>query len=312
MVKVLFFGTAEIAKQCLKALHEQFDKFSVVGVVSQVDKIQNRKREIIFSPVKQYAVENNLPLYQPTNLKEFIAEVKKLNPDIILTCAYGKIIPIDILKIPQYHAINVHGSILPKYRGASPIQSAILNQDKTTGITLMYMNEKMDEGNIIKKYEISIAKNETTSSLFKKMEDLAYEIIKNDFISCCQSNVPSIAQNHDEATYCSLIKREHEFINWNNPSKKIIGQIRCLYEQPLATSKVNGIDLKIGVVNLSEDKSIAKPGTIIKLDKTGMHVATQDQVIIIESIKIPGKKIQMIKQIINGNLPFKVGDCFSK
>ena len=178
--KVIFMGTPKIAAECLAAILERND-VEVVAVVCQPDKPVGRKKEIVFSPVKQLALDNNLQVLQDIKVSNLYEQIKQLNHDLIFTCAFGQFVPDNILAIPKYKCVNLHASLLPKLRGGAPIQWAIINREKTTGFSLMYMEKKMDAGNIIKQYELPIDINETYKSLYDKLCSLARDIIKNDF-----------------------------------------------------------------------------------------------------------------------------------
>ena len=178
MLKVLFMGTPDFAQESLKSIYEA--KFNIIGVVTNPDKPKGRGMKMAYSPVKEYALEKNIAVYQPNKIKnnlEFLEEIKNMKPDIICVVAYGKILPKEILEIPRLGCINVHGSLLPKYRGAAPIQWAVLNGDKTTGITTMYMNEGMDTGDMILKEEVEISPEETTGELWEKLSKIGGNLL---------------------------------------------------------------------------------------------------------------------------------------
>jgi methionyl-tRNA formyltransferase len=208
--KVLFFGTPEISKIILEALKET--NCEIVGIVTNPDKPSNRGK-IINSPVKQFALDNNVKLFQPENLKGFDLTAKELNPDIIITCAYGKIIPESVLKLPKYKSVNIHTSLLPKYRGAAPIHYAILNGDKETGVTLMYMDKGMDTGNIIFQHSIYVASDETYTSLYYKLAELGASMIKEHLNELCSDSIKNTIQDETQATYTKKIEAKDEEID---------------------------------------------------------------------------------------------------
>ena len=178
MLNIVFMGTPDFAQESLKSIYDA--GFEIIGVVTNPDKPKGRGMKLAYSPVKEYALEKNLKIYQPIKIKnntEFLDEIKTLAPDVICVVAYGKILPKEILEIPKLGCINVHGSLLPKYRGAAPIQWAVLNGDKTTGITTMYMNEGMDTGDMILKEEVEIGPEETTGDLWQKLSKIGGEIL---------------------------------------------------------------------------------------------------------------------------------------
>jgi methionyl-tRNA formyltransferase len=209
-MKILYFGTAQIAADILKELTKLDTE--VVGVVSQPDRIGNRNK-IQPTPVKQVALELGLKLFQPNKSREIVEEIQALKPDLILTCAYGEIIGEKILNIPKYKCVNIHASLLPKYRGAAPIQFAILNNEKETGITLMYMDKSMDTGDIIVQEKVSIEPNETFSSLYNKLTVLGKKMIKENIHILTSDNVKHYPQDNDSATYTKKIEKVDEKIN---------------------------------------------------------------------------------------------------
>jgi methionyl-tRNA formyltransferase len=210
MKNVVFFGTPKIGADILKTLLEC--DVNIVGVVCQPDKQANRGK-ISYSEVKTLALQNNLKLFQPNKLNEILNELTNLNIDLIVTCAYGLIVPESILNLPKYKCVNIHTSLLPKYRGAAPIQYALLNNDSTTGVTLMYMDKGMDTGDIIKQASVSIDKDETYKSLYNKLSDAGSTLIKNEINNLFSDNVIVKKQNNELATYTQKITREVEHID---------------------------------------------------------------------------------------------------
>lgn len=298
-------GTPSIAASCLKTLIECNQE--IVGVICQPDKQINRKKEIVYSPVKQIALEHNLKLFQPNKINEIYDDIVQLKPDLILTCAYGQFVSENILKLPQYGAVNIHASLLPKYRGGAPIQYAILNGDTTTGITLMYMVKKMDAGNIIKKYDIEINDNETYFSLKNKLTKLASEIIIKEIDYLCSNKVNSIPQNENEVSFAPIITRNDEHINWNDLAINIDRRIRALYDKPLAYSIIDNQPVKIIEAVISNiDCKDHVPGIIVEFSKNGMFVTTKDYLMNIQKIQLPSKKPTYVKDLINGNSIIKI------
>jgi len=209
--KILFFGTPAIAASVLQALID--NKKNLIGVVTKPDKPIGRKQEILFNPVKQLAIKNNIPVFQPNKLIEFTNEINLLKPDLILTCAYGKIIPSSILQVPQFHCINVHASLLPKYRGGAPIHYALLNGEKQTGISLMFMEPSLDTGDIIYQESIKISEDETYQTLYQKLSSLAYKVISEKIDNLFNPNLLAIKQDDSKVTYSYNITRNDELIN---------------------------------------------------------------------------------------------------
>ena len=213
-MKVVFMGTPDFAVESLKAIYNA--KYEVLGVVTNPDKPQGRGMKLTASPVKQFALENGLKVYQPVKVKnneEFIEELKKLNPDAIVVVAYGKILPKEILEIPKLGCINVHASLLPKYRGAAPIQWAIINGDKKTGVTTMYMDEGMDTGDIILKQEVDIRDDETTGELWGELSEIGGKLIVETLKGIEKGNAPRTKQSED-FTLAPMLSKEMAKINW--------------------------------------------------------------------------------------------------
>lgn len=307
--KVIFMGTPKIAAVCLAAILEQKD-YEVVAVVCQPDKPIGRHKEIIFSPVKQLAIDHNIKVLQDVKVSNLYEQIKALQPDLIFTCAFGQFIPSNILDIPQYKCVNLHASLLPKLRGGAPIQWAIINQDKQTGFTLMYMDKKMDAGNMIKQYPINIDPQETYASLYDKLCVLAGDVISKDFRILFDKNLQSTAQDESKATFGYNITRENEKIDWNKTNLEVDALIRGLYNIPIAYTTFDNQIIKIHKATPIEGYAPSKPGTIIQLTNQSMIVACGKGSIKLELIQMAGKKPLLINQIVNGNHPFKVGKQF--
>ena len=308
--RILFFGTDDVSASALNALLAI--KANIVGIVSKPDRPSGRHKKILFSQIKQIALANNIPLFQPEKLSLMVEKILATKPDLILTCSYGKIIPKEILYYPKYKCINIHPSLLPKYRGAAPIQYAILNGEKTTGLSLYIMTPELDAGPIVKQIEFSIDPKETGKSLREKVKKCIYECITTTIFTLFEKPINPIPQDESKATYVKLISREDEKINWNTNAKFIDRKIRALYDEPIAYSSINGIDIKIHNAEIDKQTITDKYqcGQIIDITSVGIKVATKDFAIIIKKIHISGKKPALINQIINGNIPFKIGDKF--
>ena len=227
MLKVLFMGTPDFAQESLKSIYEA--KFNIIGVVTNPDKPKGRGMKMAYSPVKEYALEKNIAVYQPNKIKnnlEFLEEIKNMKPDIICVVAYGKILPKEILEIPRLGCINVHGSLLPKYRGAAPIQWAVLNGDKTTGITTMYMNEGMDTGDMILKEEVEISPEETTGELWEKLSKIGGNLLVETLKLIEEGKAPREKQP-EEFSLAPMLSKEMALIDWEeNDIYKIHNLIR--------------------------------------------------------------------------------------
>lgn len=307
--KVIFMGTPKIAAVCLAAILEQPD-YEVVAVVCQPDKPIGRHKEIIYSPVKELALSRKILVLQDAKVSNLFDKIKELKPDLIFTCAFGQFIPSSILDLPKYKCVNLHASLLPKLRGGAPIQWAIINQEKQTGFTLMYMDKKMDAGNIIKQYPINIDPQETYASLYDKLCVLAGEALSKDFKILFDSNLKSIQQDEAQATFGYNITRENEKIDWSKSNLEVDALIRGLYNVPIAYTTFDNQIIKIHKATPTKVFSNAAPGTITQLTNQAMVVACGKDAIKLELIQMAGKKPLLINQIVNGNHPFKVGKQF--
>lgn len=308
-LKVLFFGTDDISLSALEALSHL--DYEIVAVVTRADSLSNRKKEIIFSPVKQFAIEKGYKIFQPIKLKDEAEEILKTNPDLILTCSYGKIIPELILNYPQYKCINIHPSLLPKYRGASPIQAAIMNNDSVTGISFIYMTKDLDNGPILCQETINCDKGETTFSLKEKIKKLIALMMQKYFTSFFSKKVKYQIQDESKVSYVGMINHKDEQINWNKDAKTISGLVRALYDKPIAYTILNNNIVKVYEAQITSEKSNAESGTIIAVDKTGISVATTDYIIKLIIVQLAGKKPMRVKDLINGNHIFKINSRFS-
>lgn len=296
-LKVVFMGTPTFSIPILKYLIENT---KVVLVVSQPDREKDRKGNLLPTPIKQLAVENNIEVYQPQNIKKDFQPIIEKQPDIIITCAYGQIIPEEILNYPKYGCINVHGSLLPKLRGGAPIHHAIINGDKKTGITIMYMDKKMDSGDIISQKEIPILDNDNLDSLYEKMSNLGMIALSESLPSIVNGTCKRIKQDNDEVTFGLNITKEEEKINFNNSSINIFNQIRGLSSIPGAYCLLDDKRMKVYASTITNIDSKSTPGKIEKIDKTGIYINTNDKMICITDIKLEGKKRCLVKDFING------------
>lgn len=294
-LKVIFMGTPDFAVPVLEALVETTN---VLLVVTQPDKIVGRNKEVSFSPVKRVALDHNIDVFQPEKIRNDYEIISEINPDIIITCAYGQILPKEILDIPKLGCINVHGSLLPKYRGATPMQAAILNGDDKTGITIMYMDEKMDTGDIISQDSISIGEDDNIGTIHDKLSVLGKDLLIKTLPSIIEGTNQSLKQDEEKATYTKLIKREDELLDFNNDGKTIINKIRAYSPWPLAYVSLQSGDIKIIKAHYISDKNseIGK----VKYTKDEMLIGCNDGYVSLDIIKPIGKKQMDIKSYLNG------------
>lgn len=295
--RIVFMGTPTFAVPVLKSLIENYN---VVLVVSQPDREKDRKGNILMTPTKEVAIENNIPVYQPLKIKEEYQTVLDYKPDIIITCAYGQIIPDIILDYPEYGCINVHGSLLPKLRGGAPINHAIINGDKETGITIMYMASKMDAGDIISQKSLKIEENDNLDYIYNKMSILGSELLIDTLPSIFNKTNSRIKQDESLVTFGFNIRKEEEKIDFDKSSTDIHNRIRGLSSIPGAYAILDNKRVKIYESFITDKISNKEPGTIIDINKDGMYVATKDRIIKITDLKIEGKKRCKIQDFING------------
>lgn len=306
--KIVFMGTPEIATYALKAL---IDKgFEIIAVITQPDKPVGREKQMQFSKIKEFALKNNLILFQPNKLSEIKQELIELKPFAFVTCAFGQFIPESILAIPEFGCINVHASLLPKYRGGAPIHWSIINGDTKTGVCLMKTIKKMDAGDVYCSKEIHIDNNDTTTTLFKKMNDLVYQIVFNELDKVFDLTYKPIAQDESKVTFAYNISKENEKINLNSTAFQIRNLIRGLSEKPGAYCFLDNKKIKFFNAEILSNLSNKQPGTIVNISKNGLEIATNDKDILIKEIQVEGKKRQFVKDIINGKNIFEIGKIF--
>ncbi len=289
-LRVLFMGTPDFAVPSLKLLNLKYD---VVGVVCQPDKINGRGNKLSFGPVKEFALENNLAVYQPETFKDnaCLELLKELNPELIVVAAYGKILPEYVLEFAKYGCINVHGSLLPKYRGASPIQAAVLNGDSKTGITIMHMAKGLDTGDMILSNETEIGFYETAGELFDRLSVMGAECLDEAIIQLVNGTANRVAQNENESSYVSMIKKEMGKLDFSVSALEIKNKVYGLNPWPCAYIEATSGILKIHKVIISDEFSELTPATIIGVCKQGIKVVCGDKkVIIITEIQKQGKK----------------------
>ncbi len=293
--KVIFMGTPEFSVPVLKMLEENCQ---LIGVVTQPDKIVGRNKEVEFSPVKRYALEKNIPVFQPNRIRREYQFLENMDIDLIVTCAYGQIIPKEVLDLPKYGCINVHASLLPKYRGSAPIQWALFNGDDSTGVTIMFMDEGMDTGDIILEREIKIEDSDDSGTLHDKLSVLGKDTLLEILPSVFAGTVKRIKQGND-FSLAPMIKREDERIDFNNKGIDIINKIRGLNPWPKANIVIGEREIKVMRASFVECK-VEKVGVIVVLDKNRLGISCQDGVIYLEEVKPSGKGGMNIKSFING------------
>lgn len=297
-LKILFMGTPEFSVNVLQGL---IDNYDVIGVVTQPDKEVGRKHEIRFSPVKELALKNDIRVFQPVKIKQEYDDLVKLNPDMIVTCAYGQLIPKVLLDLPKYGCINVHASLLPKLRGGAPIHKAIIKNYPRTGVTIMYMVEKMDAGDIISQVETIIKKEDTVGTLHDRLSLMGTKLLLETIPKIVSGNINPIKQDEKEVTYAFNITREEEKIDFSNNTIDIYNQIRGLNPWPGAYAILDSKIVKIYASRISSSFFTSrKDGEIGIVYDDGIGVSTKDGEIIITELQFEGKKKMTVKEYLNG------------
>lgn len=300
-MKIVFMGTPNIAVPCLQKIIDE--NYEILGVVTQPDKPKGRGKKLGMSPVKELAIENNIPVYQPIKArdKDFIETMKSLNPDVMVVVAFGQILPKEILEIPKFGCINVHVSLLPKYRGAAPINWVIINGEEKTGVTTMYMDEGLDTGDMILKTEVNLDENITAGELHDKMMNIGAETLKETLKLIEEGTAPREVQNHAEFSYAPIMNKSLGNIDFSKNAKEIHNLVRGVNPWPSAYTTYNGVTMKIWKTKVLEEESTKDEGTIIEVNKEGIKVSTKDKVLLIEEIQMPNKKRMLVGEYIKGN-----------
>ena len=305
-MRIVFMGTPDFAAASLKKLIDE--KYDVVGVFTQPDKPRDRGMKLSYSPVKELAMENGISVYQPTKLRDGTATelVKSLEPDILVVVAYGRILPDDMLEVPKYGAINVHASLLPKYRGAAPIQWAVLNGDKITGVSTMYLASEMDTGDIIYTAETEIGEFETSGELFDRLMVMGAELLDRTLRDIEAGVAPRTPQDHSSASYVKMLDKSLSPIDWAKTPREIIKHIYGLQPWPVATAELDGKAFKIYSAEYTQTKTIKSPGSIVSVGKKGIEIACLGgETVLITELQAAGKKRMKASDYLLGH-PIKV------
>lgn len=294
--RIVFMGTPFFASEVLEHLH-QMESIEVVGVVAQPDRKMSRRKKIVYSEVKEVALRENLTLFQPEKVKDLVNELKTLNPDKIITCAYGQFLPQAIL---DFGVLNIHASLLPKYRGGAPMQHAIMNGEKTTGITLMESVLKMDAGPIYCKKEVEIDELDTLTSLELKLIQASKDLLDESLLGIVKGDIKAIPQDESQVTFSFTIKKEDEFIDFNRPVVDVYNHIRALIEVPCGYSLLDGKRIKFCQVELGETSIESDPSLITFNQPDYFEVNAIDGSIKVIECQLEGKQRQKAVDIYNG------------
>lgn len=304
MNNIVFMGTPDFSVPILKAINNN-EEYHIQAVVTQPDRKVGRKKKLSPPPVKEYALEAGLTVLQPEQIKvpDEMSQIIDMEPDLIVTAAYGQFLPKELLEAPRFGSINVHASLLPKYRGAAPIHYAVMNGDKETGVTIMYMEEKMDAGDIISQQTIKIERDDTTGTLFEKLSVVGSELILETLPKVFDNDLVPIKQDEDKVSYSPMIQRGEEQIDWERTAEEINNKIRALTPAPGAYTLFDGERFKIWKASVvHNEKANQKPGVIEQINKKTLFVACLNSTLLsLEIVQPAGKGKMDIKNYLAGS-----------
>lgn len=301
-MRVVFMGTPDFAAASLDELLKQ--GFDVVGVFTQPDKPKGRGMETGFSPVKEIALEHNIPVFQPAKMRDGTAlrQIEELRPDVLTVVAYGRILPDDILAVPKYGAVNVHGSLLPKYRGAAPIQWSVINGDKRTGVSTMFLASEMDAGDVIYTDETDIGEYETSGELFERLKLMGAKLLVKTLIDIEAGIAPRHAQDHAKATLAPMLDKSFSPIDWNRAPRAVLKQIYGLQPWPVATMELDGAIYRVFAADYTDGSTDKAPGSVVSTDKGGIEIAcAAGETLLIKELQAPGKKRMASADFLRGH-----------
>lgn len=301
-MRIVFMGTPDFAVGSLRALNES-GKHEIAAVYTQPDRPKGRGNKMLMTPVKEYALEHGFEVYQPLKVKdqEVIEQLQSFNPDLIVVAAFGQFLPKAILEMPKYGCINVHASLLPKYRGAAPIQYAIIKGEKESGVTIMQMDIGMDTGDMLSKVVVPIGEETTMGELHDALMNAGAELLLTTIDGLESGTVEAVPQNNDEATYATLLDRSMERIDWNKSAAEVHNLIRGFNPAPSTYTKLpNGKSLKLWCSHVTGEAAAAAPGTVVQVTKKSFKVACGDGVLEILEVQPESKKRMPAQVFING------------
>lgn len=290
-MRIVFMGSPDFAVPCLDELLES--SHEVAAVVTQPDRPKGRGGRVTSTPVKERAVEKNIPVYQPekVNTPEFIQKVREIAPDLVVVVAFGQILKPDLLNIPPFGCVNVHASVLPKYRGSAPIHWCMINGEKETGVTTMYMDPGMDTGDMILTQKVCIEETDTMGTLHDKLSFAGAELLGETVGQIAQGNAPRIRQNHQEASYAPLLKREHEMINWGKTAREVCNLVRGMNPWPGAYTTFNGSVLKVWEASPAETSGSGVLGTVVQaVNDQGLRVQCREGSVWLKYVQLEGSR----------------------
>lgn len=305
-MRIVFMGTPDFAAASLQKLIDE--KYDIAAVFTQPDKPRNRGMSLSFSPVKELALQNGLDVYQPTKLRDgsFTELLRSLKPDVLVVVAYGRILPEDALSVPTYGAVNVHSSLLPKYRGAAPVQWAVLNGDTVTGVSTMYLAPEMDTGDVIFTEKTEIGEFETSGELFDRLMVMGAELLHKTLRAIENGTAPRTKQDEAKASYVTMLDKSMSPIDWSRSPREIVKHICGLQPWPVATTEIGGLTFRIFKAEYTDTVTDKAPGTVVAADKKGIEIACGgDRTLLITELQAPGKKRMRAADYLLGH-PIKV------
>lgn len=313
--KIVFMGTASFSKEVLERLLE--NEYNIIAVVTQPDRYVGRKKVLTMPEVKEVALAHNIPVYQPPRIKVEYQAIVDLEADLIITAAYGQIVPVELLEAPRLGCINVHASLLPKFRGGAPVHYAIIEGEEVTGVTIMYMAKKMDAGNIISQIEVPIGSDETTGELYDRLSVAGANLLLETLPSVLEGTNSSIEQDESLVTYAPTISHEQEKLDFNKSAKQVYNQVRGMNPWPGAYTVYQEKVVKIWAGKIHQCENAKKHhehqanGTIVKIFKDAIGIKTGDGIYLVTELQIAGKKRMLVKDYLNGNNIFEVDTKFN-
>lgn len=305
-MRIVFMGTPDFAAASLQKLIDE--KYDIAAVFTQPDKPRNRGMNLSFSPVKELALQNGLDVYQPTKLRDgsFTELLRSLKPDVLVVVAYGRILPEDALSVPTYGAVNVHSSLLPKYRGAAPVQWAVLNGDTVTGVSTMYLAPEMDTGDVIFTEKTEIGEFETSGELFDRLMVMGAELLHKTLRAIENGTAPRSKQDESQASYVTMLDKSMSPIDWSRSPREIVKHICGLQPWPVATTEIGGLTFRIFKAEYTDTVTDKAPGTVVAADKRGIEIACGGaHTLLITELQAPGKKMMRAADYLLGH-PIKV------
>ena len=301
-MRIVFMGTPDFAAASLQKLIDE--DFDVVGVFTQPDKPKGRGMELSFSPVKELALREHLPVYQPEKMRDgtALAILRELRPDILVVVAYGRILPDEMLALPRFGAVNVHGSLLPKYRGAAPIQWAVLNGDTVTGVSTMFLASEMDAGDVIYTDETEIGEFETAGELFDRLMHMGAELLVRTLRAIENGTAPRTPQDHTHASYVKMLDKSISPIDWNKRPREIVKHIYGLQPWPVATMELEGKTFRVFGAAYTDHHTGKAPGSVVSAGDAGIEIACADgQTLLVTELQAPGKKRMRAGDFLRGH-----------